>query len=319
MATPIDLFYLAADFHRVLPERIRAYLNGRGISDEIIRRRFLGWNGTRITIPTFNQKGVCASFRLAKDPEDQSDSPKMLPTRGSSVDLYGWDVLRLHPNRIVICEGEFDRLVLEGKGFEAVTSTGGAGTFRPEWAKEFKAIPEVYICFDRDDAGRRGAFRVARLIPDAKIVELPEEVGEGGDVTDFFVRLGKSSEDFLALLADAKPVPPPEEPARAPRSMSDSGTSRLHDEAERVKRNVSLAELVDYYMELRRVGKTYMGRCPFHKDRDPSFTVYPETGTFHCFGCGAHGDAITFLQKVRHLSFSQALEVLRRFWTDDKT
>src|SRR5713226_3048748 len=185
-----DLFHLAAEYHRALPDRIREYLHARGIPDEVIDRRVLGWNGVRITIPIFNRKGICASFRLAKDPEDASDTPKVLSLPGSSVELYGWDTLRLRRKRVIICEGEFDRLVLEANGFEAVTSTGGAGTFKEEWADAFKEIPSVYLCFDRDDAGRKGALRVARMIAHAKIVELPSDVGHGGDVTDFFVGLG---------------------------------------------------------------------------------------------------------------------------------
>jgi hypothetical protein len=65
----------------------------------------------------------------------------MVASRGSHVDLYG-EVLRLQPKRVVICEGEFDRLVLEANGFEAVTSTGGAATFRAEWADAFDEIPK---------------------------------------------------------------------------------------------------------------------------------------------------------------------------------
>src|SRR5438132_1089332 len=95
-STP-DLFQLAAKFHRALPNRIREYLHARGIPDEIIDRRFLGWNGWRIMIPVFNRKGICVFFRLAKDPDDTSDAPKMLSLRGSQVDLYGWEVLRLNP------------------------------------------------------------------------------------------------------------------------------------------------------------------------------------------------------------------------------
>src|SRR5713101_450105 len=177
MTTPPDLFYLAADFHRALPERLRTYLNGRGISDESINRHFLGWNGSRITIPIFDRRGTCASFRLAKDPDDKSDSPKMLPLRGSSVDLYGWEVVRLRPAKVVVCEGEFDRLVLESHGFDAVTSTGGAGTFRKEWAEALSEIAEVYVCLDNDEPGRKGAVQVAGMIPKARVVTLPEEVG----------------------------------------------------------------------------------------------------------------------------------------------
>lgn len=312
MLTTPDLFHLAAQYHQSLPDRIRKYLNGRSIPDEIIDRHFLGWNGSRITLPVFNRNGVCAFFRLARDPDDTSNSPKMLSSRGNNAELYGWEMLRLRPTHVIICEGEFDRMVLEANGFEAVTSTGGAGTFRKEWADAVADISQVYVCFDRDDAGHKGALRVGRMIPHAKLVELPEEVGEGGDVTDFFVRLGQSADDFRALLALAK-MPVAEEQKTAQTTCSNRERSLLHAKAERIKRYAPIADVVDHYLQLRRVGKTYVGLCPFHKEHSPSFTVYPDSETFHCFGCGAHGDALTFLQKVEGWSFKQALYMLDQF------
>src|SRR5690348_12384533 len=110
------------------------------------------------------------------------------------------------------------RLALESRGFRAVTSTGGAGVFRRERVEYFKAIQSIYVCFDRDAAGQAGARKLARLIPQARIVKLPEEVGEGGDVTDFFVRLGRSEEDFRRLLEQGQPLPQEAVPAQ-PRSL----------------------------------------------------------------------------------------------------
>jgi hypothetical protein len=55
MTSTSDLFHLAAEYHHALPDRIREYLHARGIPDEIIDRRFLGWNGSRIAIPVFNR------------------------------------------------------------------------------------------------------------------------------------------------------------------------------------------------------------------------------------------------------------------------
>ncbi len=310
-----DLFYFAAKYHRALPDRVRRYLSTRGIPGYVVDQRLLGWDGTRITIPVFNRRGVCAFFRLAKDPDDKSDGPKVLSSRGTSAELYGWEVLRLNPKRVVICEGEFDRLVLEANGFDAVTSTGGAGTFRKEWAAAFAAIPNVCICFDRDEAGRHGALRVGQMISHARIVELPEEVGESGDVSDFFVRLRRTANDFVALLAEARPAPPlaREETKRTPSPASGEAASQLRAEIERIKREVRIEDVVDCYLQLRKAGKTYVGRCPFHDDRVPSLTLYPDQGTFHCFGCGAHGDALTFLQKVEHLGFKSALHTLDQF------
>ena len=152
-------------------------MNRRGIPDEIIDTHLLGWNGWRITIPIAGREGDITFFRLARDPDDQSLSPKMLSSSGSKVELYGWEHVHRKPLQIIICEGEFDRLVLEAQGFAAVTSTAGAATFRPHWAKELLSIPQVYVCFDRDEVGRSGASIVGLMVPHAKLVELPEEVG----------------------------------------------------------------------------------------------------------------------------------------------
>ena len=207
MTQSTTLYELAVKYHEALPDRVRTYLYYRGIPDALLDLHLLGWNGRRITIPIFNYAGEFAFFKFAKDPEDQSSSPKMITTRGASAELYGWEEVKRRPQYLIICEGEFDRLVLAAQGFIAVTSTGGAGVFREEWARELNTIPHVYICYDRDEAGRRGARKVGQLLPHAKLIALPADVGDGGDVTDFFVRRGHTREDFLALMEQAEPVP----------------------------------------------------------------------------------------------------------------
>ncbi len=310
MTSDSNLHELALSYHRQLPNRIRAYLNARGIPDNLIHLHLLGWNGQRITIPVTTRDREIAFFKFAKDPEDQSSSPKMYATPGSSIELYGWEAVLSKPEKIIICEGEFDRLVLESQGFHAVTSTGGAGSFRPEWAEHFLPISEIYLCFDRDEAGRSGAERVGRLVPRSKIVDLPEEVGEGGDVTDFFVRLGRSREDFQRLLEAAQPVPvDPPKPKAPPVSVTSPD---LAARIERVKEAIPIEDFIAQYVELRRSGRNFVGRCPFHEDREPSLVAFPETRTFHCFGCRAGGDVISFLRLKINLSFSEALDSLER-------
>jgi hypothetical protein len=300
---------LARQYHGNLPERIRRYLNERGIPDYLIDLHLLGWNGSRITIPIFDRGGKCVFFKLAKDPEDQSDAPKMLTTPGAKAELYGWAELRARPEKVIICEGEFDRLVLEAQGFAAVTSTAGAATFREEWVRDFEEIPEVCICFDRDEAGQRGSLRVGRMIPHARLVALPEEVGEGGDVTDFFVRLGHSPGDFSMLLDDAAPVPPLAA-RHAGRSSAKTGSSPLRERVDELKARVPIAEVVGRSISLQTSGEVLVGLCPFHEDHRPSFAVYPETGRFYCFSCGKRGDVINFLRERERLSFGEALERL---------
>ena len=309
MPTTTNLHNEALAYHQRLPQRLWKYLNARGIPDALIHKHLLGWNGKRITIPIPDRDGMIAFFKLAKDPGDKS-GPKMLSTRGAHAELYGWERVLSKPEQIIICEGEFDRLVLEAQGFAAVTSTAGAATFRLEWAEALREIPGVYVCFDNDAAGRTGAQRVARLIPHARLVRLPEEVGEGGDVTDFFVRLDKSRQEFLGLLEAAEPAPQ-KDPASPPDRETYRIVSTPDEEVEHIKSLVGIKDIISRYVPLRLSGKNFVARCPFHDDRRPSFVVYPTTQSFYCFGCHAAGDVLSFLMKVEQMNFPEALRVLR--------
>lgn len=299
---------VAGRYHAELPERVRSYLRDvRGISDDAINHHLLGWDGHRIAVPIFNRDGLFSFFKLAKDPEDTSDSPKMLAPPGTKAELYGWERVLVKPERIVICEGEFDRLVLEGRGIAAVTSTGGAQVFRREWTEDFKQIPDVYLAFDNDTAGRAGAEHVARLIPQARLVSWPAEIGAGGDVSDFFVRLGETIDDFEQLLLTAQTLPP--EP---PQPMPPVRQAGSNNEIRELKSRVRIEEWIGRHIQLRPSGRSLVGHCPFHEDRKPSFTVYPETQRFYCYGCQASGDVITFLMQTEHLNFPEALDALRQ-------
>lgn len=304
---------VAERYHRDLPPNIRRYLNDRGIPDKTVDNHLLGWSGSRITIPVFGRKGEVLQIRYAKAPDDTSDAPKVLSQVAAETELYGWDTLAQHPKRIVICEGEFDRLVLEARGFPAVTSTGGAKSFRTEWASVLAGVRRIYICFDRDEAGEEGAKRVQAILPQARIVKLPTEVGSKGDVTDFFVTLGRTRVDFEILLAAAaaedRPIAAAPPTTRTPRPASKADRHR----ADWVRKHVSLAEIVENYTELRASGAALVGRCPLHEERSASFTVYPTKNNFHCYGCGANGDAITFLELKESMSFKAALEALERY------
>ena len=78
----------------------------------------------------------------------------------------------------------------------------------------------------------------------------------------------------------------------------------------RVRAATDLVALAGEHVALRRVGLRWVGLCPFHTERSGSFSVNGELGLYHCFGCGVGGDAITFVQEVEHLSFSEAVERL---------
>ena len=303
---------LAREYHRNLPAHVRDYLQQvRGITPEIVDLHLLGWNGSRVTIPILDRAGQFSFFKLAKAPNDQTDSPKMLVTPGAHAELYGWDRVLANPEQIILCEGEFDRLALESRGFAAVTSTGGALTFRLTWAEAFREIPQVYICFDNDSPGQAGAERVARLIPRARLVRLPDEVGDGGDVTDFFVRLGRSREEFVRLLEAAQPLSD-EQRAQGPTRQPAVARAAHDGEVDRLKSSIAIEDLIARYVELYTSGVNYRAKCPFHEDHNPSFVVYPKTQSFYCFGCREHGDVLSFLMRQERLTFPEALNALRK-------
>lgn len=79
---------------------------------------------------------------------------------------------------------------------------------------------------------------------------------------------------------------------------------------ERLKERLDLNELLSSYIDLKKSGAFYKGLCPFHDEKTPSFTVKAGQSSYHCFGCGAHGDAIQFLMAHLHLSFGEAVEFL---------
>lgn len=79
-----------------------------------------------------------------------------------------------------------------------------------------------------------------------------------------------------------------------------------------IKERISIVEVVSDYLPLKKVGANYKGLCPFHSEKTPSFTVNEEKQIFHCFGCGAGGNAITFLMKAGGMTFPDAVTELAK-------
>ncbi|MCH7235129.1 CHC2 zinc finger domain-containing protein [Xylella fastidiosa subsp. multiplex] len=77
-----------------------------------------------------------------------------------------------------------------------------------------------------------------------------------------------------------------------------------------LRARIDLVEVVGRYVTLRRTGAEYTGLCPFHHEHTPSFTVIPHKGFVHCFGCGAHHDAIGFVMRYLNVDFREAVRQL---------
>ena len=77
-----------------------------------------------------------------------------------------------------------------------------------------------------------------------------------------------------------------------------------------IRDRADIVDLIGGYVDLKRSGSNYMGLCPFHSEKTPSFSVSPSKGIFKCFGCGVGGDVITFIMKRENLGFREAVEFL---------
>lgn len=77
-----------------------------------------------------------------------------------------------------------------------------------------------------------------------------------------------------------------------------------------LRRRADIESTVSSYVSLKRKGKILTGLCPFHNEKTPSFTVYPETQSYYCFGCGNGGDVITFIRNIENLDYMEAVKLL---------
>jgi len=77
-----------------------------------------------------------------------------------------------------------------------------------------------------------------------------------------------------------------------------------------LKLRSDITDIVSSYVNLKRRGRNMIGLCPFHSEKTPSFNIYPENGSFYCFGCGVGGDVITFIMKIENLDYIEAVKFL---------
>ena len=182
---------------------LKQFIKTRGLTLETIKRYKLGLQNESILIPMELEPGRWTW-----------KEHKGLQAKGNRVSIFPQDVLETGDTRlIIITEGEFDTLLLNQMGFLAVSGTAGAGTWKKEWNSLFENR-NVILAYDNDDPGKKGAIRVAEnLTPFARTVKAvtwPTEMNTSDckDVTDYFVKMGKTKADFQMLLDRARNMGP---------------------------------------------------------------------------------------------------------------
>jgi 5S rRNA maturation endonuclease (ribonuclease M5) len=183
----------------------------RGLSDATLKKYEIGWDPKRQrnTIPIRDERGNVMNVRLYNAKKD----PKIINYTegrykyGSPARLYGIDELAKYQGKqVILCEGEWDRLILQQEGFMAVTGTHGASVFRPEWIAHFKG-KDVVILYDCDREGQAAASNVVlRALKTSgaasvKNVVLPLKGDKDDkDVTDYFHKRGLTAADLQKLI-----------------------------------------------------------------------------------------------------------------------
>lgn len=176
----------------------------RGISERVIIRFQIGWDGDRYTIPIRDQARRIVNVRRYKP--NASGSNKVVSYAAGYGASRLFPITVLEKKAVVLMEGEMDTLLAHSLGIPAVTSTGGANTWKQSWNRFF-ANKTVYICYDIDEQGRKGALRAAKSISKVakkvKIVELPTDgMPDNGDFTDYIMP-GHTADDFKKLIVNA--------------------------------------------------------------------------------------------------------------------
>ncbi|HEY6058722.1 MAG TPA: toprim domain-containing protein [Candidatus Limnocylindrales bacterium] len=201
------------------PELMRWFYEHRGFTSETIDRFELGWDGSRITIPVRNASGDLVNVRRYMRDARASDQKVVQLMAGAGPDV----TTRLYPNEllakeVLLVEGEWDAMICAQNGLtQTRTMTAGAGNWNATWTPGF-ADHVVTICYDNDEAGRRGGQRIARILSnvaaEVRILHIPN-LPDKGDVTDFFVSQSRSVVELQALINEATPY------AAAPDDDSD--------------------------------------------------------------------------------------------------
>jgi len=311
------------------------YTIGRGISHEVHQKNKIIETPEKITIPVFDKTGVFCfnKYRLLEG------DIKYRYDKGSQSRLYNTQNVNPNFKVLYITEGEFDAMVLQSLGCNAVSSTGGAGTFDPLWLEDYFSH-SIRIVFDNDNAGIRAAVRLFKTLQnrsfDVSVVEM-RPVSALNDVTDYW-KYNKMDTFFKLPLITINASKPSTWYQQLSRSFgTDRNISyyvefqKIAEEKEELEsRKAKYAESKDFGDDLNRIkletpiphyihslSRKKFAECLWHNDNNPSMQYNPpehqkHPNSLHCYSCGAHKSVIDVVMKIYELDFKEAVEKIKK-------
>lgn len=257
----------------------------RGIELKTVKGFNLGYQNGRLTIPIFNDLGMCVNLR--KYDLLKTGGPKMLSYKEGygSARLFPLESLKF--DTVIVVEGEMDAILGAQHGLSTITPSGGATTWKPEWNKLFKG-KDVVIVPDNDGPGMKGAQnRMAELSKTARscrIVELPRLKEPGEDLTDWLLKYEGSAEELLQLAKVEKKAGEKQSHARKETGMlpglAYEATARSTDE----ERLVARSEAVwDALVDNGAFFKSEAGECFYAHEEFGVMKITKDPGPFMHF------------------------------------
>ena len=301
-----------------------SFLEKRKITRDIIDKFNIHWGfhsnmGECIVIPIYDNDGNFLFNKYRRNPIFDV-KPKYIYDKGSKTALYCSHLIK-DSDKVLITEGELDAVVAWSHNIPAVSSTGGALSFREEWAEYF-VDKEVIICFDNDEAGAEGMVKTLKILPNAKVLFLPDRpdikdisdyVSNNGNLHDLlstakeFKCLGDVIKDRGERLSLWKSV------LFHDKYIKSIEDTQNYTNITPTKKSTDILTAKSY--PITNLLKFIFNKaiCPFHNENTPSLHYYRESNSCWCFGsCGRRYDSIDIYMKLYNVSFTEAVKKLSK-------
>ena len=307
--------------------------NTRKLSPKVIQDAGLFVDNNWLAIPIKDIDGTVIFHKYRRAPWMDTSLPKYRYQTGSTAHLYGIDKA-FHVTQVTIVEGEFDVLALRTLGYIAVSSTGGSQTFKEEW-KELLKGAAITLMYDNDIAGLKGSVKVAMMLGACTFRWIPPMYGK--DANDVLMNYGEEKlreimngvDNTLAIAIpsiekESQIISYKKELSVILKEMSSGSIGsiflrelivqlsvhqsslRAHKRRKPRETDSRLAYAKSYPIENLIKVANRKAKCPYHTEKTESFHVYANN-TYHCFGCGKHGDVLDLYAHLNNLDIKNPL------------